>query len=357
MKMYGEKKEGASKTKSKKKKKNSKAKVLITVFLVLISIGLVITALAFHYVRPPEAAAPISKDNTKSTKESDIVADDKIKINDSERKPDFFNVLILGTDLNGYHTDSIMIASFDIKAKKVKVLSVPRDTMINVKRNNKKINAAYCVNGEPGNIDELYEELESVLGFKPDKYVCVSTGGFVKMIDAIGGVEVDVKRDMKYDDPSQDLYIDIKKGLQTLNGYDSMCFMRYRYGYVEGDVGRVRAQHQFVKALMDKMLTPTTLSKLPELVDIISKNVKTDLSTGNMIWLGKEALSMNVETDVQTFILPGEGQYYKHISYFIPYEHKTLALVNEHFNPYVDPIEDVNIIDFEKLSGIQIGRG
>ena len=358
MKMYGgnQNKENTP----KKKKKTSRAKkVWITVLLILVAIGCTIGGLAYFYVRPPEIPKEEKQpDSEKANKtNSDLIVGDELKIMDSERKENFFNILIVGTDLNGYHTDSIMIASFDVTNHKVNVLSVPRDTIVNVKRTNKKLNAAYAVTGEPGNVDKLYEELESIVGFQPDKYVIVSTQGFVDMIDAIGGVTVDVQRNMDYEDPTQDLYIHIKKGLQTLNGYDSMCFMRYRYGYAEGDVGRVRAQQQFVKALMEKMIRPETLGKLPELCDIVMKNVKTDLSVGNLVWLGTEALKMNLETDLNTYILPGEGQYYKGISYFIPYEHKTLDMVNEVFNPYVDPIEDLNIIDFERLSGIKLGNG
>ena len=355
MKMYGENQKSAKK---KKKKMSRAAKVWITVLLILLALGCTAAGLIYFHVRPPEITQGEKKDpSSDKNQDSDLIRGDELRVTDSERKENFFNTLIVGTDLNGYHTDSIMIASFDVKNHKVNVLSVPRDTIVNVKRTNKKLNAAYSVTGEPGNVDKLYEELESIVGFQPDKYVIVSTQGFVDMIDAIGGVEVDVQRDMKYTDPTQDLYIDIKKGLQTLNGYDSMCFMRFRYGYAEGDVGRVRAQQQFVKALMDKMIRPETLTKLPELCDLVMKNVKTDMTVGNLVWLGTEALKMNLETDLHTYILPGEGQYYKGISYFVPYKHKALEMINEVFNPYVDPIEDLNIIDFERLSGIQIGNG
>ncbi|MEG2376947.1 MAG: LCP family protein [Clostridia bacterium] len=370
MKMYGGKKNDATQSKNddtnnkkpRKKMAKKKKKILITVILIVIVIAIVGVALALKFVKPPTAgnnrgAQPVNSDvvNTDTNGEP-------LKINDSARKEDLFNILICGTDLDGYHTDSIMLASFDMKAKTVKVLNIPRDTMANVKRSNKKINAAYSVTGEPGNIEELYSELESLIGFKPDNYVTVELKGFIDMIDAIGGVEVDVKRDMKYNDASQDLFIDLKKGVQTLNGYNSMCYMRYRKdnyggGYVEGDTGRVRAQQLFVEALMKKMLTPATVVKLPQLVDIVMKNVKTDLSTGNMIWLGKELMSMNIDTGFQMFLVPGEGQYYKGIAYYIPYEHHLLKMVNDNFNPFVDPIEDLNIVDFEKMSGIVVGNG
>jgi len=361
MKMYGEDKLVKKKKVKKEKVKVEKApkekgkkrgvKVLVVFLAVIAALACVGGALWLMYVRAPDMGDTGWIDPT----DSDLVEKGKIKISDTTRKDGIYNILIVGTDLNGYHTDSIMLASFNANTNKMNVLSIPRDTIINVRRSNKKINAAFAYDGNPGNVDKLYEELESVIGFKPDKYVIVSTQGFVDMIDAIGGVEVDVQQRMKYTDPTQDLYIDIEKGRQVLDGYDSMCFMRYRYGYVEGDVGRVRAQQQFVRALMDKMLTPETLSKLPELVEIVDKNVKTDLDIGNMVWLGTKVLDMNLETDLNTYILPGEGLYYQGLSYYFLYPNQTKELINEVFNPFVSPIEELDILNYTELTGKSFG--
>lgn len=354
MKMYGEDKlvpkKKPKKVKEKKQKKGAK-KALVVILLVLLAIACVVAALWFTHVEAP--------DITPTTKTEQPKGDDpdkgKINIREADRKEDIYNILIVGTDLNGYHTDSMMLASFDAKNNKMNVLSIPRDLICEGRNGNHyKINSAY--RGSEENLDSLYDEIERAIGFRPDKYVIVSTQGFVEMIDEIGGVEIDVQRRMKYTDPTQDLYIDIQPGLQTLNGYDSMCFMRYRYGYVEGDIGRVRAQHQFVNALMDKMLTPQTLSKLPELVDIVEKNVKTDLTVGNMIWLGTKVLDMNLETDLQTYIVPGEGLYYNGVSYFFVYPNQLETLINEVFNPYVVPIEDFDVVNYTRLTGKNFGE-
>ena len=355
MKMYGEEKllgkkkvkktvEKTEKSEPKKKKRGLKA--LIVVFSVILALGLTGAALWFTHVQAPEINAPDPLDGDSG----DGGEKGKLSIRGADRKEDIYNILIVGTDLNGYHTDSMMLASFDAKNNKMNVLSIPRDLICEGRRGSYyKINSAY--RGSEENLDSLYDEIERVVGFRPDKYVIVSTQGFVDMIDAIGGVEVDVKMRMKYSDPTQDLYIDIQKGRQVLDGYDSMCFMRYRYGYVEGDVGRVKAQHQFLNALMDKMLTAETLAKLPELVDIVEKNVKTDLTVGNMIWLGTKVLDMNLETDLQTYIVPGEGLYYKGVSYFFVYPNQNKELINEVFNPYTVPIEEFDIVDYTELTG------
>lgn len=342
--------EGSGEKKRLLDRLSRKKKIIIASCMVVVAIALTVTALATRYVRPPEPVSdpePVANDAQTEPVENDVVelATDEIEIEDKTHKKDFFTVLIAGTDNEGWNTDTIMLAAFDIATRKLNVLSIPRDTLVNVKRSNKKINAAYSVGGKSGNVEELMQEIKSVTGIRPDKYVVVTLKGFIEMIDAIGGVTIDVPIDMIYSDPAQDLTINIKKGLQTLNGYDSMGFMRYRHTYVEGDIGRIKVQQTFVKALVDKMLQPATLSKLPQLADIIGRNVKTDLTTGNIIWLGKEALNMNPDEDIETFLLPGEGGYYKRVSYYFLYENATLELINEHFNPYVTPIKNVNIID------------
>lgn len=349
MKMYGEDK--LVPKKKPKKKTKGVGKLLIVILLVVLAIVCVAAAVWYSNVEAPEIDTP---DNpTPTVKKNDD--GDEIRIKGGDRKEGIYNILIVGTDLNGYHTDSMMLASFDAINKKMNILSIPRDLICKSQKGSYyKINSAY--RGTEENLEDLYYEIERAVGYRPDKYVIVSTQGFVDMIDAIGGVEVDVQRRMKYTDPTQDLYINIQPGLQVLDGYDSMCFMRYRYGYVEGDVGRVRAQHQFVNALMTKMLKPSTLAKLPELVEIVEENVKTDLTVGNMIWLGTKVLDMNLETDLQTYILPGEGLYYKGISYFFVYPNQLKTLINEVFNPYTTPIEDFDVVNYTRLTGKAFGE-
>ena len=194
-----------------------------------------------------------------------------------------------------------------------------------------------------GDIFALYDEVESVTGIRPDKYVLVSVDAFVDIIDAIGGVEVDVPINMYYKDPTQNLTINIKKGLQVLDGYDSMGFMRYRATYADGDLGRIKVQHTFVEAVIKKMLTPSTFARIPEISEIILDNLETDLTLGNAIWLGKQMLTMNLETDVNMHTLPGRADYYDGLSYYFSNEEESLLLINEYYNPYTDPIEKLNL--------------
>ena len=349
MKMYGEDKL-VPKKKDKTKKGKLPRKFVITL-LVLLAGACLTGALWYSNVKAPDIIPTGDEAQVSGTRKNEDAG--KLRIRDEDRIENVYNVLIVGTDLGGYHTDSMMLARFDAANKKMDVLSIPRDTICEGKSGHYyKINSAF--RGTTENIGELYDEIERVIGFRPDRYVIVSTQGFVDMIDAIGGVEVDVKQNMKYSDPTQDLYINIKKGLQTLDGYDSMCFMRFRR-YLQGDVDRVAAQQQFLKALMAKMLTPETLTKIPELVDIVNENVKTDLSVGNMIWLGTKVLDLDLATDLNTYTIPGEGLYYKGVSYFFVYPNQNETLMNEVFNPYTTPIEDFDSVDYTRLTGNGFG--
>ncbi len=296
-------------------------------------------AWVFNGVKAPEITEEVTA-NVKRTG-SVIYDGEELKAENAGRRDGVFTVLVAGLDKVSQSTDTIMLATFDTKGKKVSILSIPRDTITRVSRANKKINSAYA--SHKSDIFALYDEVESVTGIRPDKYVLVKVEGFVKLIDALGGVKVDVPVDMHYKDTAQDLTIDIDKGLQTLDGYDSMGFMRYRKNYAMGDIGRIQVQHTFIKALADKILRPETIPKIPTLAEIILDNVETDLTLGNEIWLAKELVSLNFESDVRTDTLPGYAEYYKGLSYYFVNEREALELINEHYSPFKNKIEKLNL--------------
>lgn len=313
---------------SKTKKKKNGIKIAVIVFIVLLLMGLAAAFFLNSYIKPP--AIPSNADVSE------------------ERADGVYNVLVVGTDKVGLNTDTIMVLSLDTKNDQANVMSIPRDTMSNVTRKVKKINAAYSVGGK-ANIDQLKEEVKYLLGFDVDYYVVVNLQAFEQMIDAIGGVTIDVKRNMDYEDPYQNLSIHIKKGEQTLNGKDAIGFVRYRHGYAEGDLGRVKAQQQFMEALAKQLATPATVSKLPKLANIVLNNMETDLTVGEMVWMGQQALEIDMSTNLHMFILPGEARYVNGLSYFLPDETEILEVVNAHFNPYPTPIRRINVVDVASL--------
>lgn len=253
-----------------------------------------------------------------------------------ERKPNFYTILVSGLDNHNGGSDTNILVAVDAENKKIHGVSIPRDTKAVINGKNHKINFAY----NSGGIDLLAQTLTDQLGIPVDYTVCVDLQGFVALVDAIGGVPFDVPIDMNYEDPYQDLYIHISKGYQTLSGAEALKVVRFREGYASQDIGRMETQQKFLKAVAKKMLTVENLDKVDDFVKIFNTYVETDLTLGNLGWLGKEAISMGA--DAITFsTLPGEW----HSPYIYLDPEATLTLVNESLNPYVEDrvMEDLNI--------------
>ncbi len=261
---------------------------------------------------------------------------------------DTYNILLCGVDEHHENADTIIIASFNAKDKSIKLLSIPRDTMSNEERSIQKINASYSVD-HIGNIDQTIKEVEMLTGIPIDRYAITTFDGFKEAIDALGGVEMDVPQDLHYSDPYQDLEIDLKKGPQTLDGAHALQFVRYRSGYAEGDIGRIKAQQIFFKALSKTLLDSGNVTKIPALARVISNKMETDLTIPEMLWFAKEARGVNAD-NVKMFMLPGVAQYVDEISYYIPSEQGILELVNKEFleKGHLIKAGDLNLVPMAK---------
>ena len=255
--------------------------------------------------------------------QSNKVADDKI-----------LDVLVAGTDEDGYRTDLILLCRYNITENRVTALQIPRDTRIeDTKRNDKKINSSYST---PQKEQMLFDEIEMLTGIRPEKYVIVSFKAFRQLIDAIGGVEVDVPFRMYYTDPVQNLTIDLLPGKRVLTGKQSEMFMRFRYnndgtGYANGDIDRIAAQKKFYEAALDQLLSGKTILKVPKILSIITENVKTDFTGEDIMkYIGKiPSFKMD---NVKILTLPGEGAYGDDgISYFFHDEEATKLMLDEYF--------------------------
>ncbi len=228
------------------------------------------------------------------------------------------NFLVVGTDLDGIHTDTIMVATYDLDNKKVDILSIPRDTRVEVNGKYRKINSAHAIGG----MDMLLETLKDTFGIGINYYVKVNYKGFVEVVDILGGVDFYVPRDMDYDDPVQDLHIHLEEGMQHLDGKQAEGVVRWRHnndyseGYAEGDVGRIETQQAFIKAFIEQKLTLANLGKVGELYSSISENVTTNMTVKNVLDLVPN-LSELPEGAITTYQLPGEGKYVGEVSYFL----------------------------------------
>jgi len=196
-------------------------------------------------------------------------------VQDKERT----NILLLGVDARGGETvsrsDTIILASIDPDMNRVAVVSIPRDTKISGSANGgfDKINAANVVGGPELAVDKV----EELMSEKVDYYIEIDFEGFKNIIDTLGGVTINV--DQRMYKPSED--IDLKPGLQKLNGSDALAFVRFR-GYINGDIDRTAHQQEFMKALGKQLLQPSTIVKLPTLIKEARANVKTNLGLTDM---------------------------------------------------------------------------
>jgi LCP family protein required for cell wall assembly len=269
----------------------------------------------------------------------------------SDRNRNIFTVLIIGLDGTS-NTDTIMVASFDNAEKKADIISIPRDTLVDVTRRNKKINAAYAHGrqnggGMEGGVMQLRREVKTLFGFIPDYYVVLNMRAFERIIDAVGGVDINVPFDMKYTDPRQDLYINISKGQQTLNGAEALKFVRYRRGdsgyRTISDNQRIENQQTVIKALLERLMRPSNIVKMPEFIGIFSENVTSDLSTGNLTWFGEQIARLQGADALSTHTLPiarnsGRPNWYEIID-----PDAALELINRTVNPFNKPIEPSHV--------------
>ncbi|MFZ5648386.1 MAG: LCP family protein [Bacillota bacterium] len=232
-------------------------------------------------------------------------------INDTPGEPSAFkgriNVLALGVDAREgekmARADTIMLVSVDTEKNQMSILSIPRDTRVRVPGHGwEKINSTTLFGGP----SLAMKTVSDLVGIRVDKYVMTNYEGFKDIVDALGGVTIDVKERMYHYDPQDGgIYtIDLKPGVQRLDGDKALQFVRYR-GYALGDISRAEQQQKFLTALVDEVLQPSTVVKLPSLVSSISKAVQTNLSIGEMKKLALAAAKMN-NASLVTQTLPGK---------------------------------------------------
>lgn len=210
-------------------------------------------------------------------------------------------------------SDTLMV--LNLSGDKASLLTIPRDTMVYIEKHGyKKINAAYAYGGAK----LARETVEDFLGVKINRYVSINKAKFAEIIDALGGVDIYVERDMYYEDPWDDdgLIIDLKQGIQHLNGKTAIEYVRYRDS--EGDVGRVRRQQAFMRACADRLSEPGMLIKIPELLGVAVKAIDTDLTSGEMLAAAGSLKSAEVSGNIKTGVVPGWLRYIDDVSYLIP---------------------------------------
>ncbi len=324
-------------------------------------------------VRPPQKTEPVveTQPEAEETKEPEIKlptikhvvtkvdedtgeeVEEEMELPASHREG-VYNILICGTDDDGYRTDTIIVAHLDEETHDVALMSVPRDTVVLTGNGGiMKINSVYAGGGADG-MARLSKRLGAMLGFELDGYVLVNLEAFRETVDLVDGVEFDVPQDMYYQDPTQNLHIDLKAGKQLLDGEKAMELVRFRKGYASQDIQRTKVQQEFLRALAKKVLSVSSLTKLKEFADVFSTYVTTDLTVGNMLYFAKALMQCDFDA-MKTYTLEGEGAMINGGSYYPLYAGKLVQVVNESFNPYDAPVtlDTVNVITPEAARSYQ----
>lgn len=256
-----------------------------------------------------------------------------------------FRCLVLGisTDEEGaLLTDTIMVASYNPNTQKATLLSIPRDTYTGKNPSRatayEKINSVYSRKEDP---QDVLDEVNEITGLNLEYYVIVKTEGFIKLVDAIGGITFDVPIDMDYDDTSQDLHIHLKAGVQELDGDKAEQLVRFRHNndgtsypeeYGDNDTGRMRTQRDFIMAVIQQTAKVENIFKLGQILEVAEQNVITNIDFN----VAKDYIPYAVEFSTEnllTAVLPGENTN-KNTSgtwIFVADEEETQALVQELF--------------------------
>ena len=258
------------------------------------------------------------------------------------RKEGTATILLAGTDESGDRTDTIMLLNLDRRSGRISLMSIPRDTRVNSTYWPQKINAAYGMNGggEEG-MEALMDYVRECIGFRPDGYILIELDIFIDLVDLFGGVDFYVPMNMYYEDPAQDLYIDLQEGQQMLTGEQAMGLVRYRYGYADADIGRVAVQRNFMMAAISQWAKAANVTKLPKALSLLKEYAVTDLSVSNLTWLAMSVLQCGTE-DMQMQTVP----FYLTYEYvIIDADEEYLELINGSFNPYTKDVtmEDLTI--------------
>ena len=269
-----------------------------------------------------------------------------------------YTFLISGIDVVGYHNDTNLVGMFDTVNGKLNIVSLPRDMLVNVNLNIKKINQPYAAakNNNQDATAALLDTVSDILGYEVDMYAFVNIEAAAEIVDAIGGVYFDIPYDMDWDAPDQDppLHIHIKAGPQTLDGENFVNAMRFRmsndgsHTYAGGDIQRIEFQHELLMAFAEQALQFGNIANLGEIYSAVMENTETNVSLGNIMFLLEQFLKLDGE-DISFHTIPNrmDGMI-NGLNYVMPLIDDWVVMLNEYLNPFDVEItkENLNMISY-----------
>ena len=281
-------------------------------------------------------------------------------------KNDSINILVLGMDIGDVdiqgnkgirRSDSIMVFNYNPNTKKAHIVSIPRDTLIEVDAGEYKkywkINSAYVLGGE----EEVITHVESLLDININYIVEIDYNAFRSVVDAIGGVEMTIEQDMFYDDDAQDLHINFKAGETVLlDGKKAEEFFRWRQnndgtGLANGDLDRIKNQQLFISKLLEKVMSPSIVFKAPKILNAISENVETNMPAKELVSLGMKIMRLK-PSDIIMTTLQGEPQYIYGESFIVADKEYNTDLINSLSSENPSSASNITTIKREDLKVI-----
>jgi polyisoprenyl-teichoic acid--peptidoglycan teichoic acid transferase len=289
----------------KKEKTSTGMKVVRVIFLIILVLilgfGYYVFSL-FHRINPKNPEAMKIRNN--------------FQINWTDR----INILLIGTDnridINmGTRSDTMILLNLDLKNKNIRFMSIPRDTWVevpghNFDKINSTINEDYF---EDGGVGLTLKTVEKLIESDVKLYVQLDFEAFKRVVDAIGGVELKVEKDMVYVDPTDGTNINLKEGLQILDGDKALQYVRFRHD-AQGDFardsegviyGRVARQMHFMWALAHKLSKTRNLLVVNQIINIATRYTETNLDSSELLKLAMLFRDINVELNVKALNFPG----------------------------------------------------
>lgn len=310
--------------KKKKRKRKHRGLLIVLIMIFLFSIGIGSYGLLHHYL---SSFSKKSKEENKNLNTKAVVKNDPV------------NILLLGVDVgtpgskdknDPKRTDTMLLVNYNPKTSKVTMVSIPRDTLIKINGKNAKINDAHARNGVNGAIDAVSKLLDVSINY----YGKINYEGFDKVIDAIGGIDMPINYRMDYDDPVQNLHIHFKKGTTVhLDGKKAEEFFRWRKnnaglsgGLPMGDLDRIKQQHLFIEKVMEKLKSPSIITKIPTILNTIPKYADTNMDAEEILKYGL-AIAKTDKANVTTTTIKGDLKDIDQISYVIYDKNQNLDLL------------------------------
>ena len=354
-------------TKEKSEVNKQSSRTLKIVLIIALLIAVLITGgliLLSGTVVPPEIPSmPVATDGDGDDEydpnvipdldmeESGLVAPARFTAED--RKEQFFTFLIVGLN-EGSNANTIMVASYDAVNNKAHLVSIPRDSLMNTNRTGRKLSSSFIAGasrgrGTAGGVAQMQRDVMSVIGFVPDFYFIIDYNAFVSMVDAVGGVEIYVPFHMRNTDPFQNLDINIPPGLHHMDGETALLFARFREANTGfraiTDYQRIENQQMVVNTVLERLMRPANIFRIPEFVNIFNENVYTNLSVGNMLWFANELNKIRGTDALTSHTVPMAGTSGAPMWYELLDAPGIVKLVNETINPFTQDIErrDLNI--------------